>query len=159
MAAPNFEMVTELQVTTRRDFPVADQSLLNPLASNPIVDGEWLEIDGNYMLARGSGSGILPVYPVFTERGRYDTQSIGKVDVLFGGMYEAETTVFSSGVNALGMEVKVGDVANWMGTGLTKRGLVPAAGTSGEIVVGFVTKVAPTNGKVRFQHMTNKKVA
>lgn len=147
MAAPNFELVTELQVTTRRDFPLADSSLLNPLATNPILDGEWLELIG-YKLDRGTGSGLSPaVYPVHTERGRYDTQAIGVANVIFGGMYEADTAIYDSvTVTTVGQPLMVADVT--VG-GQTKRGLKLA--TTGKWAVGYVTK-APVNGKVRFQH-------
>ena len=81
MAAPLFELVTELQTLTRRDFPLANPALLQPLNANPVVEGEFLELDANYKLARGSGEGISPLaFPVHTERGRYDTQAIGKAN-------------------------------------------------------------------------------
>lgn len=87
MASPNFELITELQTLTRRDFPVADPGLLQPLNANPLVDGEWLELNGNYQLVRGADAGgSMLVFPLHTERGRYDTQAIGKANVLFLGI-------------------------------------------------------------------------
>ena len=145
MAGPNFELVTELQTLTRRDFPLANTGLLQPLSANPLVDGEWLELDANYMLARGSASTSPLVFPVHTERGRYDTQAIGKVNVLFAGMYEAETAVFDGTGLSFGDALMVADVTFG---GLTRRGLKKA--TSGSAVVGYVTRL-PT-GKVRFLH-------
>lgn len=146
MAVPNFELITELQVTTRRDFPLATSDLLNPLNTNALLDGEWLELSGG-QLDRGAGSGLSPaVYPVHTERGRYDTQAIGKANVIFGGQYEAETTIFDGTVTTVGQPLMVGTVV--VG-GQNKRGLVLA--TDGKWAVGYVTK-APVNGRVRFQH-------
>src|SRR5512136_1874683 len=96
---PNFELVTELQTLTRRDFPLADPTLLQPIGVNPLVDGEFLELDVNYKLARVGNiaqvgatkeSATRLVFPVHTERGRYDTQAIGKTNVLYLGSYEAE---------------------------------------------------------------------
>jgi len=99
-----------------------------------------------HILARGSGDGTTPlVFPVHTERARYDTQAIGKVNVLFAGMYEAETSVFDGTGLAFGDPLMVSDVTFG---GLTRRGLKKA--TSGKAVVGYVTKL-PT-GKVRFLH-------
>jgi len=147
MAVPNFELVTELQVTTRRDFALASSDLLNPLNANPLLDGEWLELNGSYQLDRGSGDGATPVvFPVHTERGRYDTQAIGKTNVIFGGMYEADTAIYDGTSLVLGSPLMVGDVT--VG-GQTKRGLKLA--TAGKFAVGYVTKTA-ANGKIRFQH-------
>lgn len=154
MAAPNFELITELQTLTRRDFPVASSSLLNPFDSNPLLDGEWLVIDTNYQLARGSGEGTDPnVFPVHTERGRYDTQAIGKANVLMLGMYEAETKIYDSTSLVLGSPLTIQDVTI---SALTKRGVKLEGSTSGRVRVGFVTKLL--TGKVRFVHFGNQKM-
>ena len=146
-SAPNFELVTELQTLTRRDFPLTDPTILGPLGSNPLVDGEWLEIDSNYHLQRGTTNGILAVYPVHTERGRYDTQAIGKSNVLFLGQFEADTKVVNMTGLSVGSILMVGDVTYM---GVTKRGLLLSTGASGVIEVGYVTKLDAANGKVRF---------
>lgn len=153
MTAPNFVLISELQMNRRRDFYVADSSLLLPLGSNPLVDGEFLELDGNYKLARGTGAGIQAVYPVHTERGRYDTQAIGKVNVIMLDEFEAETSVVTTTSIAVGDSLKVGDVTNWLGSGLTKRGLLRATsgvGASGEVIVGYCTKLFAGQNKIRF---------
>jgi hypothetical protein len=159
MPTPNFELITELQTLTRRDFPVADPTLLKPLASLPIVEGEWLELNGNYALARGTGTSPAS-FPVHTERGRYDTQAIGKTNVLFAGQYEAETSVIEGAIGTfvVGAMVKLAAVTAGAHTGRvgikTCAGGVPA---SGDVVVGVVTKVNATTGKVRFLHMNTAK--
>jgi hypothetical protein len=145
MPGPNFELVSELMPVNRRDFPLADPTLLKPLGSNPLVDGEWLAMDSAYALARGAVSTTPLVFPVHTERGRYDTQAIGKVSVLFFGMYEAETIVYDSTGLAFGDPLAVADVTFG---GLTRRGLKKA--TSGQAVVGYVTRLM--TGKIRFLH-------
>jgi hypothetical protein len=154
MPGPNFVLVTELQTLTRRDFTVASGALLNPFNANPLVDGEFLAIDANYQLARGSGEGTDPnVFPVHTERGRYDTQAIGKANVLMLGMYEAETEIYDSTGLVLGGALTVQDVT--IG-GLVKRGLKLEGVTAGRVRVGFVTKLM--TGKVRFVHFANQKM-
>jgi hypothetical protein len=150
MSGPNFELITELQTLTRRDFPVAVPALLGPLGSNPLTDGEWMELDDNYQLIRGSGAGKLCVYPVHTERGRYDTQAIGKTNVLFLGQFEAETKVADLSNLHVGDKLMVGDVTYPVGSGLTKRGLLKSTGASGKVEVGYVTKLDLANAKVRF---------
>lgn len=162
MSGPNFTLVSELQTQTRRDFPLADASLLQPFNSNPLVDGEFLELDTNYKMARGTvgvgatveGSSALQ-FPLFTERGRYDTQAIGKATFLMFGMYEAETAVATLAGLALGDALTVQNVTF---QSLTRRGLakqVAAAGT-GIVVVGYVSKIM--TGKVRFVHFANQKL-
>lgn len=162
MSGPNLTLITELQTLTRRDFPLVDPTLLQPLGSNPLLDGEWLELDTTlYALKRGaSGSGVHEgispnTFVVHTERGRYDTQAIGKTNVLMLGMYEAETVIANTASLVVGSALTVQDVT--IG-GLTKRGLALKSGSSGGVtVVGFVTKL-PGSGKVRFVHFGNQVV-
>lgn len=161
MSGPNFELITELQTTTRRDFAVADSTVLPPLNSNAILDGEWLEIDSNYKLARGAAGvggtheGNAPAYVVHTEKGRYDTQSIGKTNVIMLGMYEAETKVADLTSLSVGSMLTVQDV-NVLGYA-TRRGLKLKTGAS-VLVVGYVSRL-PGSGKVRFVHFGYQLVA
>lgn len=156
MAGPNFVLITELQTLTRRDFPVDDPALLQPLSTSPLalVDGEWLSLATGYKLSRAVAKGAYNtsplVFPVHTERGRYDTQAIGKVNVLFLGMYEAETTLYDTSVTSLGQALVVGD-PNSTGRNIIANRTV----AKGDIVVGYVSK-APANGKVRFVHFGNQ---
>jgi hypothetical protein len=152
---PNFELITELQTLTRRDFPLAAPAILQPTGASPLVDGEWLQLNSSYQLERGSGSASTLVFPVHTERGRYDTQAIGKVNVLYLGMYEAEVSptnfiVTVSGL-ALGDALVVADIST--GT-FNRRGLVEKTGAG--TVVGYVSKVYADGSKVRFIHFGNQ---
>lgn len=167
MPAPMFELITELQNTLRRDFPLAAPTILNPYDSRPLVEGEWLELDANYQLARGgdNNSGTVDeglnaaVFPVHTEKGRYDTQSLGKANVLYLGMYEAETLVHDAltGV-VVGDALTVQDVT--VG-GVVRRGLAKQAGTDERVVVGFVSKITGSgqSAKLRFVHFGNQKIS
>lgn len=159
MSGPNFTLISELQTLTRRDFPLADATLLQPYNSNPLLDGEFLQLDSNYKLARAAagvgGTKEDPWYnlfPLFSERGRYDTQAIGKATVLMFGMYEAETQVADLGGLSVGDALTVQDVT--VG-GLTRRGLAKKVAATGVVVVGYVSRL-PGGGKVRFIHMTNQ---
>jgi hypothetical protein len=150
MGAPNFELVTELQTLTRRDFPADDPTILKPLDDSALVDGEWLEFSDTYTLKRGSGGGRLCVYPVHTERGRYDAQALGKINVLFLGQFEAETAVVDpTGYKSLviGSKLMVCTISG--GTFDAKRGLTISDGKANSVEVGYVTKL-PSSGKVRF---------
>lgn len=146
MSAPNFVLITELQTLTRRDFPVSDSTVIPPLNSNAIVDGEWLEMDTTpaYSLKRGAaGSGVHEgsnalVWPVHTEKGRYDVQAIGKVNVIFAGMFEAETAIANTSSLVVGSPLTVQDMS-LLGFA-TRRGLALQSG-SGAIVVGYVSRL------------------
>lgn len=146
---PHMELVTELLPLIRRDFPLVDPTLLNPYNVNPLLDGEWLEMNATaYALERkASGETTKISWPVFAERGRYDTQAIGKVPVLFAGMFEFDIDFYGAGADSLGAKLAVGVVA--VG-GQNKRGLVLAAGTGTHTIVGEVTRVM--TGKIRVFH-------
>lgn len=160
MTTPNFQLITELQTLTRRDFSMTDPTLLQPLNANPVLDGEYLELDSTYKLIRGApggtnNEGIQPmVFPLFTERGRYDTQALGKANVLMLGMYEAETVICDTTSMVLGSPLTVADVTI---SALTKRGLRLEGSVSGRVIVGFVSKLYPGQTKVRFVHFGNQK--
>lgn len=154
MPVPNFVLISELQLCQRRDFPLVVPGILNPLDAAPLVEGEWLDMDTTYQLKRGSGAGTnLAVFPVHTERGRYDTQAVQKVNVLYAGQYEAETLIHGdlTGVN-IGDPLMVNDAT--IG-GVSRRALVKA--TTGKVVVGFVTKITGSgaSAQLRFLHYSN----
>lgn len=150
--APYMNLVTEVLPVNRRDFPLVDPTILNPTAANPLIDGEWLEMDtSSYALKRGTGEAASAAWPVFSLRGQYDTQAIGKSTVLFAGMYEADTAVINLTSVVVGSFLVVADVT--VG-GLTKRGLKLAAGAGQHLVVGVVTRLFG-GGKARFLHQAN----
>lgn len=142
---PNLELFSEVMPIQRRDFALAATDLLNPLNANPLLDGEFLELNASYQLARGSGIQTAPAWVVFAERGRYDTQAIGKTVVLFNGGYEAESRIANLAGLSVGSPLMVSDVTV---DALTKKGLLLA--TSGNRrIFGHVTRL-PGNGRVRF---------
>jgi hypothetical protein len=140
----NFELTTELQLVHRRDFAVANNAQINPTNANPIIDGEFMEIDSAYKLIR-AGNGKA-AFAVFAERGRYDVQAIKKLTVLFGNSYEADTRVFTSAGLVLGGNLQTSNAVTV--DAQTKSGLLVWA--SGP-VIGFVTRLPATNGgRLRF---------
>ena len=77
--APHLTLITEVMPINRRDFPMADITLLDPTNADPLLDGEWLELNSSYQLDRkSSGESAAPSWQVFAEQGRYDTQALGK---------------------------------------------------------------------------------
>ncbi len=166
MSAPNFVLISELQTLTRRDFPLVDSTILQPTGAAPLLDGEWVELaSASYAVQRATtGQGALHEgknmlqWPVSTERGRYDTQAIGKVNVLFSGMYEAETAIVDTTSLVVGSLLTVQD-KTIQGVALRRAlALQVAAGSTGIVIVGVVSRLTTTNTgtKVRFVHFANQ---
>jgi hypothetical protein len=145
--APFFNLVSEVLPVQRRDFTLAVPALLNPNNANPLLDGEWLGLNSSYQVVRGSGAQAKPTWPVYSERGRYDTQAIEKTTVLFGGFFEADSKIATLAGLTVGDWLTVDDVTI---DALTKQGLVEAAGAGQHWIVGFVTRILAD--RVRFWH-------
>lgn len=146
--APNLVPLTEIMPVHRRDFTLTDPTILNPNATNPLLDGEWLEIDPTYTVKRGTGEAASGSWPVWSLRGQYDTQALNKTTLLFMNDFEAVTSIVNTTGLAVGSFLVVADVT--IG-GLTKRGLKLAAGAGQHMVQGIVTRL-PGGGKVQFLH-------
>jgi hypothetical protein len=143
MANKYFELVSEASMVTRRSFPTADPTILNPNGAQPLLQGEFLEIDTNYNAVRGAaGSGVHegqnPAYPVYTEIGRTDTQILGQASLIWLHEFEARTQIFTATSLVVGSALTVQDVT--IG-GITRRGLALASGSGTAHVMGFVTIV------------------
>lgn len=136
---PYLTLISEVLPVQRRDFYATTPALLNPNNANPLIDGEWLELDSSYKLLRGSSEQAKPSWQLFAEKGRYDTQAIGKIPVLWMGGYEARSKVATLAGLAVGDALVVQDVT--VG-GLTKRGLAKLGAGAGEhMIYGYVTRV------------------
>lgn len=145
--APYMTLITEVLPIQRRNFPLASQAILNPNNANPLLDGEWLELDSTYKLKRGAATPqATPAWQVWNERGRYDTQAIGQTTVLFIGGYEAETTIVEPTGIAVGDALIVTDVT--VG-GLTKRGLDKIGAAATFLIFAYATRVISST-KIRY---------
>lgn len=140
----NFELVTELQGLLRRDFPVASKTNVDPTQANPFLDGEFYFVDNSYKLVRASAGSVGWVG--FSERGRLDVQASGKMTVIVGPTYEADTLIMNASGITLGSAVKIGSVTY---QSQSRIGLVAHGGTG--VVIGYCTRVPSANGnKLRF---------
>lgn len=161
----NFEPVTDIMPVLRRDFPLEDKTLADPLNAVALVDGEWMKLNTNYKLERGAAIGALGqaasvrCFPLFAERGRYDVRAIADVrmPVLFRGEYEFDTRIYNNDVVIGGgakittvlQPLKVATIA--IGT-RNYCGLVGHGGAADtDPIVGYVTRLPANNGtKLRF---------
>lgn len=135
-----FKLVTAFEPITRRAFELADPEILKATNAEPLLGGEWLELDSAYKMARGAADpALVPSYCFFGEPGRTEMQALGKGTFLFLNQFEADTLIFDSTSLTLGCALEVGDVSYGGGT---KRGLQLA--TSG-VVVGYCTRLPATN--------------
>lgn len=169
----NFTPVSDILPVHRRDFPMADPTLINPINATCLVDGEWLIVNTAGQLLRacditqangtGARNGAKPVrsFPCFAERGRSDVMAMSqnKVPVLFMGQYEFDTRIFDASLVATG-----GAAISYVGQplkaavitigGRKYSGLIGAndiGGADVEPVLGYVTRLPAQNGgQLRF---------
>lgn len=169
----NFTPVTDILPVQRRDFPLADPTLAQPLNALALVDGEWMTLNSAYQLIRASDittpGAVKPAgapfpprsFPLFAERGRYDVQamSLVKMPVLWRGDYEFDTRIFDAtavysggaAITAVMQPLKIATITfggrNF--TGLVGHG--PLSGGDTDPVVGYVTRLPASNGgQLRF---------
>jgi hypothetical protein len=166
----NFEPFSDILLTQRRDYSLADPNLAKPLNSLALVDGEWMVINDAYKLVRATDAGSLgdpalrTSYVLFAERGRYDVQAMAgvKTVVVQFGDYEADTRMFDAAVTVgggapitfSGQTLKVATIA--IG-GRNYSGLVGHGGAGdAHPIVGRVTRLPATNGgKLRFERASS----
>lgn len=166
----NFEPYSDIIPVHRRDYPLVDKTLANPLNAVALVDGEWMTINSSSQLLRATtigtpgnepGNNSFLLAPTFAERGRYDVQAMAgtKVPVLWMGDYEIDTRIFDAtavvgtgaAISAVGQPLKVATITfggrNFTGlVGAVYNEAAPAK------FVGFVTRLpANNNGKLRFR--------
>ena len=142
----NFKLISEFQTIHRRPFELAAPAILDPNNAQPLVDGEFLELDGTYKMARGTvNPAVVPSFVYFAERGRYETQALQKGPFLYLGWYEADTKIMDSTALAVGDPLEITNVT--IG-GIVRRALKKA--TTG-YVIGYATRLpAVNNGWLRF---------
>jgi hypothetical protein len=164
----NFEPSSDILATQRRDFPLADSTLADPTNAVALVDGEWMVINNSYKIERATNvagaNGVVPTtaqtsYVLFAERGRYDVRAMSqtKMPIIFMGHYESDTRIFDAAqvaasdgaaITYVGQPLQVATIT--IGT-RKYTGLVGHDGTTGNAIVGRVTRLPASNGgKLRF---------
>ena len=161
----NFEPVSDILPIWRRDLPLADPAIAEPLNAVALVDGEWMTLNSSYQLLRAANVAVpgtlatLKSFPAWNKRGRYDRLAMAerKTTVLFRGEYEFDTRIFDAAV-ALGAGAAITfvmqpiKVATITFSGRNFVGLVGHGGAAdANPVVGYVTRLPASNGgKLRF---------
>lgn len=135
----------------RRPLTVADAGLVNPTGTSPVplIDGEFVQINADEKYARATSTTQL-AYACIEWRGAYEVQSSKKMSALAVGGYIADTIVFDTALTVLGAPVMIGTVNNAAVGSVNRAGLI--AHTSTNLVIGYVIKLAASNGGLlRFQ--------
>ena len=102
----NFKPVTDVIPTIRRDFPLFDPSLADPMNAHSLLDGEWMTLDaGTGKLIRsadvasvGNSAGNSFSWPLWAENGRYDIQAMSdrKCPIIWLNQWEFETRIYDA---------------------------------------------------------------
>jgi len=141
---------TPVNDTFRRDVDLADSTLLDPTQSDALEQGEWLTRNTSGTWARVGASSVTLAHQIFTERGDYGAQALGKCTVLQLHDYIGETDMFEDAGGGFSegdyLTVKAITVAGVARSGLTQA----VQGT--DHAYAIVTKnPANNNGKLGFQ--------
>jgi hypothetical protein len=141
----------------RRDYEMADTDLLDPdhTDDTPLQQGEWVSLDGNGKAVRcTAGSSANIAFQVFTQKGDYSAQALGKVAVLQLHQYEAETDMYdtnSSTTYAIGQSLTV--VEPSAGDEETMSVLTNEYDIDSDFLVGTVVGVDSSAGTITFIRM------
>ena len=161
----NLEPCTDIMPIWRKDLPLADKTLADPLNAVALVDGEWMTLNSSYQWVRASVIGtpndpaLVRSFVLWNERGRSDRLGMAdrKTTGLFRGEYEADTRIYDAtaviGSGAAittplqGLKVATIAIGARSYTGLVGHG----GSADTHPVVGYVTRLPSSNGgKLRF---------
>ena len=161
----NLEPVTDVLNIWRKDLPLADKTLADPLNAVALVDGEWMTLNASYQWVRASAVGTpadpatVRSFPLFNERGRSDRMGMAdkKTTCLFRGEFECDTRIYDAtaaigsgaAITSVMQPLKVATIA--IGA-RSYTGLVGHGGSADTApIVGYVTRLPASNGgKLRF---------
>ena len=162
MAKQTFELVSPFLsiYAPSRTWGGASNLLLGQ-TTNHLVPGEFLSLKSDYSVERGT-SDQVPSFAFFSEPGRGDLVTGGKIPVLQFGPYEADTSVYLRTAQGephadlqVGVAVTVTDVQNPndpTNVATPCRGIQPVTqAAQGDYIVGYVSRVTGTgvNQKIR----------
>lgn len=161
----NFEPVSDILPIMRKDLPLGDKTLADPLNAVALVDGEWMTLNSAYQWVRASdvtsvgNAATVRSFVSFLERGRSDRLGMAdrKQTCLFRGEFEADTRIYDASV-AIGSGAAITTpmqplkVATIVLGGRNYSGLVGHGGSGDTApVVGYVTRLPANNGgKLKF---------
>lgn len=160
----NFRPVGDVLPVVRRDFPLADKTLVDPDNAVSLFDGEWMTLNSSYKMVRAADvttPDAIPTagnlcFPLWAENGRYDIQAMAdkKPPLLWMNSWEFETRIFDpaavvttggtgAAITSLWQPLKVATIT------IGARNYVGLVGHGGsgdtDLIVGYVTKLSTDN--------------
>ena len=138
----------------RRDFPLTDSDLADPLEADFVDAGEWLEISaGRLSRSAADAEQIKNLYQVLTPRGSTDMQTLGKCAVAFSRDYEVETDMYD-GDDTFAVGDAVGITLHDVLDDAVNRAVFTNTLTADEdYVYGVVTEIPDNNGELLRVHV------
>lgn len=136
-------LLSPLNNIYRRDVSVDDTNLVTPTHADCLVAGEWIVLDtsGQATIANPVRAETLFALQVFSDKGDYSAQALGKVTVLNSFDYIAETDQYSGSISA----------GNYLT--INSDGVLIATSTTNHVAVA-IALAAPAGGLLKYQRIS-----
>jgi hypothetical protein len=137
------KLVSHVNSVARRDYASASATVLDPTEVTALVQGEWLSLDSAGELVRAD-SPNNNAKMLFTPKGSYDAQALGKVSVIQSQDFEVDTDMFTGTTWAIGDLVGI-DQQTVDGTTRSVFALHSGLTSGTDYIYGVVTKAPADN--------------
>jgi hypothetical protein len=142
-----FKVLSWIDKLSFRTENLLDPTILEPTATTPLYQGEWLVIDATTgklkRLAAGGMTDPDVCYPFIDQEYQYDTRGLGAVSVLKANVFEFKTSVYdaSNAPSGIGAKCYVGLVGGRM--------VIDDSNAGGNLVIARLTKAAAVDGFIQ----------
>lgn len=138
----------------RRDVSVDDNNLVTPTHADCLVAGEWVVLNASGEAdidARAANSALA--FQVFTEKGDYSAQALGKVTLLNSFDYIAETDQYTGSPSAGDYLAINSDGVLAVHTAVDYSSVSSGTAAAMEVVVAVALQ-APSAGLLKYQRVS-----
>jgi hypothetical protein len=141
-------LLSPLNNVFRRDVAVDASDLTDPTDANCLIAGQWVNIDSNGNAAdqpiSAHSSQTPAMYQVFTDKGDYSAQALGKVTILNSFDYIAETDQYTASPT-----ISVGSYL-----AVHTDGTLIATTTNKDLVVAIALAAPTSAGILKYQRVS-----
>lgn len=134
-------LLSPLNNIYRRDVSVDASDLTDPTDGACLVAGEWVNLNSSGQ-AEDDNYSTFTTFQVFTDKGDYSAQALGKVTILNSFDYIAETDQYETGISA-GNTLKV-----------HTNGKLTVGTTAGDLVVAVALNSPSGTTQLKFQRLS-----